>query len=135
VTAQGPNVFIIKRQTSTIPSKIVVAQSLWSGLPAANDRGSRQWIWMERNMKVAFWIVVSVVALFSLTLIVTEHAEAAASPGPLRKSYCLVLGEGGTDCSFNSLVQCQATASGRNAQCYAALPAKSAFARCGTPRR
>jgi hypothetical protein len=82
-------------------------------------------------------MVVSVAAFVTLILIATEGSAAAASPGPQRESYCLVLGEGGTDCSFISYEQCQASASGRNASCYAALPAndETAFARGGRPRR
>jgi len=45
---------------------------------------------------------------------------AAASPaiaaGAMRH-YCLYYGEGGTDCSFVSLAQCNATASGIRAGC------------------
>jgi Protein of unknown function (DUF3551) len=92
---------------------------------------------METNMKTAFAIIVAFVAFFTLTSIAPERAAAAASLGPQRESWCMVLGEGGTYCDFISLAQCQASASGRNAQCYPALPAdnQSAFARSGMPRR
>jgi Protein of unknown function (DUF3551) len=91
-------------------------------------------------MKAFFGMAASVAAFVALTLIVTEGAAAAASPGPQRESFCLVLGEGGTDCSFISYAQCQASASGRDASCYAAPPAnpadnESGFVRNGRPRR
>ena len=46
-----------------------------------------------------------------------ESAKAANAWGG---SYCLSDREGGTDCGFTSLAQCQASASGTNAGCYAA---------------
>src|SRR5947207_8842542 len=46
-----------------------------------------------------------------------EGAKAANAWGG---SYCLSYGEGGTDCGFTSLAQCQASASGTLSGCYAA---------------
>ena len=46
-----------------------------------------------------------------------EPARAANAWGG---SYCLSYREGGTDCGFTSLAQCQASASGIDAGCYAA---------------
>ena len=49
-----------------------------------------------------------------------EPASAANAWGG---SFCIGYREGGADCSFTSLAQCQATASGIDAACYAAPPA------------
>src|ERR1700741_4982287 len=46
-----------------------------------------------------------------------EPAKAANAWGG---SYCLSYRDGGTDCGFTSLAQCQASASGTDAGCYAA---------------
>ena len=46
-----------------------------------------------------------------------EPARAANAWGG---SFCIGYREGGTDCSFTSLAQCQASASGIDAGCYAA---------------
>lgn|SRR5689334_12311014 len=51
------------------------------------------------------------------TALASEPAQAANAWGG---SYCLSYREGGTDCSFTSLAQCQASASGIDAGCYAA---------------
>jgi hypothetical protein len=50
----------------------------------------------------------------------------AAEAGPIvpRGHACLEYDEGGTDCSFTSYAQCEATASGIGAECYGA-PARS----------
>lgn len=44
----------------------------------------------------------------------------AAQAGPIVPSghYCLLYDLGGTDCSFTSYAQCEATASGLAAECY-----------------
>jgi hypothetical protein len=47
----------------------------------------------------------------------SEPAEAVGAG-----SYCLEYNEGGTDCSFTSLSQCNETASGIGAECYAVAP-------------
>jgi Protein of unknown function (DUF3551) len=46
---------------------------------------------------------------------VPAHASAAAATGATH--YCLNYNEGGTDCSFVSLAQCNATADGIGAEC------------------
>ena len=48
-----------------------------------------------------------------------EPAKAANAWGG---SYCLAYQEGGADCGFTSLAQCQASASGTGDGCYAAPP-------------
>jgi hypothetical protein len=45
-------------------------------------------------------------------------APASAAPHRAAVDYCLSYNEGGTDCSFASKAQCQATASGIGAECY-----------------
>lgn len=43
----------------------------------------------------------------------------AAQAGPtVPGQYCLLYDRGGTDCSFTSYAQCEATASGLAAECY-----------------
>jgi hypothetical protein len=45
-------------------------------------------------------------------------APASAAPHRSAVDYCLQYGEGGTDCSFTSKAECEATASGLTAECY-----------------
>jgi len=47
-------------------------------------------------------------------------AGSAAQAGPITPpgKYCLQYDYGGTDCSFTSYAECQATASGQGAECY-----------------
>jgi len=55
----------------------------------------------------------------AVTLIVMAAPAAATGPQRASSSYCLSYGEGGTDCSFTSKAQCEATASGhQEAACY-----------------
>jgi hypothetical protein len=48
----------------------------------------------------------------------TAHAGPIVPPG----HYCMTWDIGGTDCSFTSYAQCQATASGVDAECYGDTP-------------
>ena len=62
---------------------------------------------------------VKLAATGALALFVCA-TTAAASPARAAGAvphYCLYYGEGGTDCSFVSLAQCNATASGIRAGC------------------
>jgi hypothetical protein len=54
-------------------------------------------------------------------------SSPAAEAGPIvpRGHACLQYDQGGTDCGFTSYAQCQATASGIGAECYAAPPGAS----------
>jgi hypothetical protein len=52
-----------------------------------------------------------------------ESARAGDGQG----SYCLEYNEGGTDCSFTSLAQCNATADGQGAECYAVATPRAAI--------
>ena len=47
-------------------------------------------------------------------------SPAAAQAGPIvpQGQVCLSYAEGGTDCSFSTYSQCEATASGIDAECY-----------------
>jgi hypothetical protein len=51
-------------------------------------------------------------------------ATGAAKAGPIvpRGHDCIEYAEGGTDCSFTSYTQCEATASGLAAECYGPAP-------------
>jgi hypothetical protein len=44
-------------------------------------------------------------------------APASAAPHLAAVNYCLQYNEGGSDCSFTSRAQCEATASGLNGYC------------------
>jgi hypothetical protein len=72
-------------------------------------------------------IVASAVAFSTLALVALTGPSAQAKTMPPAGTYCLSYGEGGTDCSFTSYAQCEATASGQTAECYgpsvARLPA------------
>jgi Protein of unknown function (DUF3551) len=73
----------------------------------------------ERVMKtihkltIASAVVCSAFALLAMT-------APAAQAGPIVPlgQYCLLYERGGTDCSFTSYAQCEATASGLAAECY-----------------
>lgn len=65
-----------------------------------------------RKMAAAAAMAVSAATL----LMIAEPASAA--PHRAAVNYCLSYGEGGTDCSFVSKAQCEATASGQTAECY-----------------
>jgi hypothetical protein len=69
-------------------------------------------------MRASFMIAVACGVLVATAFLGPEPAEAAGSRG----AYCLEYNEGGTDCSFTSLAQCDATASGINAECDAVAP-------------
>ena len=60
-------------------------------------------------------VLASATALSALAL-----SGSAATAGPIVPPgrYCLSYDKGGTDCSFASYAQCQATASGLAAECY-----------------
>lgn len=65
-------------------------------------------------------------ALTLLVHVAAPGAAQAAATGTTR--YCLEYNEGGTDCSFTSLAQCDATADGIGAECsidYADLPRRT----------
>ena len=64
---------------------------------------------------------IAIAALFALsTLAGIGLSSTAAEAGPVVPSghYCLSYDEGGTDCSFTTYQQCEATASGIAGECY-----------------
>jgi hypothetical protein len=64
------------------------------------------------------------IALVIALSIMAFGAMGAAKAGPIVPPGhdCLEYAKGGTDCSFTSYAQCEATASGIAAECYAPSP-------------
>jgi Protein of unknown function (DUF3551) len=61
--------------------------------------------------------------VFALSVVAFDAGAAKAGPIVPRGHDCLEYAEGGTDCSFTSYAQCEATASGLAAECYgSAIP-------------
>src|SRR5437868_3751987 len=56
------------------------------------------------------------------TAAVALAGEPVSAANAWGGSYCLAYQEGGADCGFTSLAQCQASASGTGDGCYAAPP-------------
>jgi hypothetical protein len=72
----------------------------------------------EKKMsKIHKITAVAAMAVSAATLLMMAEPTAAA-PHHGAVNYCLSYGEGGTDCSFASKAQCEATASGLMAECY-----------------
>ncbi len=74
----------------------------------------------ELDMKIiSMTTIASAIALS----IVAFGATGAAKAGPIVPPGhdCIEYAEGGTDCSFTSYAQCEATASGISAECYASV--------------
>jgi hypothetical protein len=69
---------------------------------------------MSKIYKMATAMAASVVTLMAMT----GSASAATAPHRAATNYCLSYYEGGSDCSFTSLAQCEATASGIAAECF-----------------
>lgn len=69
---------------------------------------------MNRIYRLASGAAMAVSA--ATLLMMVEPASAAPHRAPV--DYCLAYGEGGTDCSFVSKAQCEASASGLTAECY-----------------
>jgi hypothetical protein len=70
---------------------------------------------MRTIQKVA---IASAVAFSALAFLPVTASTAQAGPIVPLGHYCLSYDLGGTDCSFTSYAQCQATASGMAAECY-----------------
>jgi Protein of unknown function (DUF3551) len=68
-------------------------------------------------MRTSIMIAVACGALVATACLGSKPAEAVGAG-----SYCLEYNEGGTDCSFTTLAQCDETASGIGAECYAVAP-------------
>jgi len=78
----------------------------------------------DLNMEMLSKTTIALVIALS---VMTFGATGAAKAGPIVPSGhdCLEYAEGGTDCSFTSYAQCEATASGLAAECYAPNPYRS----------
>jgi hypothetical protein len=63
-------------------------------------------------------VVASAVAVSALGFVVMAGSPAKAGPITPRGTYCMTWDIGGSDCSFTSYAQCEATASGVDAECY-----------------
>jgi Protein of unknown function (DUF3551) len=70
---------------------------------------------MRTIQKVA---IASAIVFCALAFFPATSSTAQAGPIVPLGHYCLSYDEGGTDCSFTSYAQCQATASGLAAECY-----------------
>ncbi len=70
-------------------------------------------------MKNIHKIAAAVAIAFSAAAFVTM-GPSSAEAGPITHpgTYCMAYDLGGTDCSFTSYAQCEATASGEGAECY-----------------
>jgi hypothetical protein len=80
------------------------------------DGAGPRWITTMRTIqKVA---IASTIAFSALAFFPATASTAQAGPTVPLGHYCLSYDEGGTDCSFTSYAQCQATASGLAAECY-----------------
>ncbi len=69
-------------------------------------------------MKAGLVMATASAIAFLATSFAATPGLAKAGPITLREYYCLSYNEGGTDCSFTSYAQCEATASGIGAECY-----------------
>jgi hypothetical protein len=69
---------------------------------------------MSKIYKTAAAAAIAVSA--ATLLVMAEPASAASHRAAV--NYCLQYSYGGTDCSFTSKAQCEATASGQQAECY-----------------
>ena len=70
-------------------------------------------------MKTAHkWATASAVAFSAFAFVALAGSAAEAGPITPPGKYCLQYDLGGTDCSFTSYAQCEATASGEAAVCY-----------------
>lgn len=63
---------------------------------------------------------ISMIAIAAAAALSALAFPGAANAGPIVPPghYCLYYDEGGSDCSFTSYAQCEATASGIDAECY-----------------
>lgn len=72
----------------------------------------------DENMKTISMMTVAAAIAFSAVAFAVTPGAAKAEPITPPGHYCLSYDEGGTDCSFTSYAQCEATASGIDAECY-----------------
>jgi hypothetical protein len=69
---------------------------------------------MNRIFKSA---AAAVIAVSAGTLLAMAE-PASAAPHRAEVNYCMSYNQGATDCSFTTETQCEASASGRDAECY-----------------
>ena len=62
--------------------------------------------------------MASAVAFSAFAFVALAGSAAQAGPITPHGRYCMLYTLGGTDCSFTSYAQCEATASGEAAECY-----------------
>ncbi|HEV7599834.1 MAG TPA: DUF3551 domain-containing protein [Bradyrhizobium sp.] len=62
--------------------------------------------------------MASAVAFSALAFVAMAGSPAKAGPITPPGTYCMTWDIGGSDCSFTSYAQCEATASGIDAECY-----------------
>ena len=68
--------------------------------------------------------IASAIAFSAFAFTATPGSADSWSPATVPPGhYCLSYDAGGTDCSFTSYAQCEATASGQGAECYGNTPA------------
>lgn len=72
-------------------------------------------------MRMGLIIAVTCGVLMATASLGSRPAEAARSSA----AYCLLYDEGGMDCSFTSRAECEATADGEGAECFAVTPPKA----------
>ena len=63
-------------------------------------------------------VTASTVAFSAFAFVALAGSAAQAGPITPPGKYCMLYTLGGTDCSFTSYAQCEATASGEAAECY-----------------
>jgi hypothetical protein len=74
---------------------------------------------LERTMKTVHKLATaSAVAFSAFAFVALAGSAAQAAPITPPGTYCMLYTLGGTDCSFTSYAQCEATASGEAAECY-----------------
>jgi hypothetical protein len=74
---------------------------------------------LEKTMKTIHKLATaSAVAFSAFAFVALTGSAAQAGPITPPGRYCLQFDEGGTDCSFTSYAQCEASASGQDAECY-----------------
>jgi uncharacterized protein DUF3551 len=86
------------------------------GLPLTSTKGATKI--QEKKMSKIYKSAVAAAMAVSATTFLVITAPASAAPQRSAVDYCLSYDYGGTDCSFVSKAQCQATASGIGAECY-----------------
>jgi len=81
---------------------------------------------------ISMTAIALVVALSAVAFDAMEDAKAG--PVAPRGHACIQYAEGGTDCSFTSYAQCEATASGLAAECYGSAVPDDEYLRWQFPR-